>query len=689
MFTTGSRQANKTMGFVRDVIESQRDYLLKLRAQWHINDVFRRGLQNVNDYDVYTGGVVLSSTTGNLPRFAGYNLIRQTVNRTKSLLIQTPPRREARATKNDIFADNRARLSTLVMDDMWHRHKLEQAFNRLADSYIVSGLAVMSFYHDPTQGEVIGMDEEGNEVRTGKLCPRVDTPDRWIWDSRAQTVDEAEYAIRVTVQAKEVAQRLYPHAYDQIERLQTTVTDHDILENRLLNTTQAQMTEQVFLPKDSGQIVVMEFYRRPCPAYPEGECAVFAGTTMAPQIVLRESEENEYGTIPAVLWVQDTSAYTLYGNGTFVNDLLSPQREINRRAWQVLCNSDLLGNPAIKFPLKGGSPPQAFTNNFGHIQPYNPDEGNGPEYMTPPAMPQFVFESQEKAYSMFAAMAPTSPADIQQAEKTTSGIHASIVEDAKRRSVATLVRNWELGCEAFWKMAVSLWRRFTIYPQQVQALGPEGVVASEMVSGADLGDDVQITVVPYSALPTTRTAAFAEWMEILKILFSTPALPLDPTNVTLLLKRMFHDIGKGDMTLTWRDINLDVDLANRIRDRVISGEKVMPRVQDPIDLVIQKLQDFMKTPEYEVSLRSDPDLEVRLTHALDMYLLLKQVQVANMMQAQMAQAAMAEGGQPGAGPAPSGPNAPASGLGGNEPKMTQGFGKAPNPLKDQGGNPGK
>lgn len=685
MYGAQTTYGNKCMSFVRDVIESQRDYLLKLRAQWHINDVFRRGLQNVNDYDVYGGGVVLSNNSGNLPRFSGYNLIRQTINRTKSILIQSPPRREARASRNDIMASHRARCAKIVMDDGWHRFKIEQASHRVADAYIVTGLAVMSFYFDPNQGEVIGQDEEGNTIRTGNLVPRVDNPDRWIWDSRAQTLDECEYAIRVTVQPKEVAQRMFPHHYAAIENIQTTITDRDILENRLLNTTQAQGHEDIFLPKDSGQIVMFEFFRRPCAEYPEGEHAVFAGSTSTPTLTLMEPEENEYGDIPAVLFVQDTSSYTLLGNGTFVNDLLSAQREINRRAWQVLCNSDLIGNPAIKFPLRSGSPPQAFTNNFGHIQPYNPEEGNGPEYMAPPQMPQFVFEAQATAFRMFSTMAPTSPADIQETEKASSAIHASAIAEVRRNSAMTLVRNWELGWDAFWKLYVKLWKRFVIYPQQVRGLGPEGEITFETFSGIDIGDDVEVSVVPYSAMPTSRTAAFAEWTELLKLGFGRTDIPTDP----MVMKRALQDIGKGDMTLTWRDINLDIDLADRIRDRVVSGEQIIPRIQDPIDLVLLKLIDFAKTPEYESMLKEDPTLEQRVFHAVDMYTLIKQRRDLNLFLGAQANAQMENGQVPG-NPvqAAASTHAPGAPQGGAEAKQSQGFGKAANAQKNQGGNPG-
>ena len=285
------------------------------------------------------------------------------------------------------------------------------------------------------------------------------------------------------------------------------------------------------------------------------------------------------------------------------------------------------------------------------------------------------------------------PVDRQVAEKTTSGLHSAIIAEERRQSNAALVRNWEDFWDGATRMYYRFWKRTTIYPQQLRGIGPRGQAVFRRISSLDITHEVEVGIVRGSMEPQSRIGAFAQWSELLGKGVGNPMNPIRPE----IEQRMWNDIGKGDMTATWQDLEAPRDNAEDILVRLIAGESIVPRLQDSPELCFDVIRSYMMTDQYRGRLMVDPHLEIRLSAALDQF---GRWIIAKQQAAIMGQIAAA-----GAGPRPPGesagpvmaPNAvqaaaqtfaPGAPIGGQDSKGTQGMSTVPNPNRDQGGNPG-
>lgn len=687
MFATANRTQSSMLQVAQQAISAQRTALLPMHAQTLVNDAFARGVQNIDTYDPTIGELVLTNEDGP-PNWAGYNFVRGSLTRVKAMLLPESPRRFSKPVSSEIEAEQAAKLAKYVVDDFWYRFKIQKNAAICADTYCKAGISIVSWMFDATKGEVIEIDPAtGQEIHAGMAIPRFDTPEKWILDPRARTTEEIEWAARVSFQPTEWAVRHYPEHASMIYGLETQMTDLETINSMATNSTQWQ--RRAMLPSIAGKglVCIIEWYERPCELYPKGRHGHLIGSQMTPSAVLREYDElPEWmaGEIPLVIGVQDVSCFSIYGNGTFMTDLIPAQREITKRSHQELLCADAVGNPKFAIPTPGGQPVSHWTNDpFSPFIPFDPNVGP-PIPLATPQMGPFVKEGKEFGMMAFSAMAPASPMDKKVAETTTSGIHAAIIDNERKTANATFTDNWVTFWDDVTKMAFKLWMASTKTPQQLRGIGTAGQAVYAMASAFDITHEVEVGMVRDSVMPQSKIAATATWLELLGKGYG---------NVNTVMRRdvevrMLNDIGKGDMTTTWEELEAPRENAKRILARLIAGESIVPRVQDDADVVFSVIRAFMQTDQYEGRLMSDPHLELRLTQALDAFGLILQQQA---MAAQAQAMAQADAGKPGRkdpAQASAEKNAPGAPQGGPESKGTQGFSRAPNPNRDPGGNPG-
>lgn len=687
MYATANPTQSSLLQVAQQAISAQRTALLPMQCQTLVNDAFTRGVQNIDTYDPTSAELVLTQEDGP-PNWAGYNFVRGTLTRVKAMLLPESPRRFAKPVSSEIEADQAAKLAKYVVDDFWYRFKIQKNAAICADSYCKSGLAIVSWMFDATKGETIDIDPEtGKEIKSGLVVPRFDTPEKWVLDPRARISEEIEWAARISYQPTEWGIRHFPEHSALIRGLETQMTDLEMLNSMATNSTQWQSRSLLPNVAGKGLVCIIEWYEKPCEAYPKGRHGILAGSQMSPSVVLREYDglpEWMDGEIPLVIGVQDVSCFSIYGNGTFVTDLIPAQREITKRSHQELLCADALGNPRFAIPTHGGQPVSHWTNDpYAPFVPFDPNLGPPVPLMTPQMGP-FVKEGKEFGMAAFSSMAPASPMDKQVAEKTTSGIHAAIIENERKTANATFTDNWVTFWDEVTKKAFRLWMASTKTPQQLRGIGTAGQAVYATASAFDIPYDVEVGMVKDSVMPQSKIAATAMWLELLGKGYG---------NVNTVMRRdvevrMLHDIGKGDMTTTWEELEAPRENAKEILARLVAGESIVPRVQDDADVCFSVIRSFMQTDQYRGRLMNDPHLELRLTEALDRFgLILQQQAMAAQAQA-MAQEQASKPGRKDPVQASAETNRPGAPQGGGESKGTQGFSRAPNPNRDPGGNPG-
>jgi hypothetical protein len=360
------------------------------------------------------------------------------------------------------------------------------------------------------------------------------------------------------------------------------------------------------------------------------------------------------------------------------------QRAINKTRSDLYENAHMIGNPKGYY-YQDGIAPETWTNEIGGLVPIAPGSAP-PGYIYPPEMPGYVIQGEAAALQFLDYMSkPVGPLQGEDEGRVTSGVHQMILEESKKLKIAPMVRSWEIGWDNSTKRKIDNWRTFATLPRKIGVVGDANGWRESYFSGALASANFVVKIEPYSAMPLSRTATFAEWVELIKA--GAAPIQADPA----MARQFWNDIGKPGMARTYRDNTADVDKALRNIQRVRLGGIAQWERQDNPEAHISVYENWMKTAEYEKAKQKDPMLEFRMNVMLDSFVMVQQ----QAMQAQMMQLAAVQGGKMGleggepknqvqASGAATRPGSPA---GGNVPRSTQGFGRAFNPVRDNGGNP--
>lgn len=677
---------------IRDCYTAQKDYLLGLQSEWYMNILFCHGIQNVN-FNQETGLPVFTGNANPSKVRARINLMNPAVRRLKSFLMRNPGRREARSINERDSQIENAELYTRVMDWAYDFHEMPEMESEIADWLAKTGNCVPYMAWDPRGGELIQMPD-GTVDWQGRAHPIIDPPFRWMWDPRATHYRKARWAIRRTFQPEEWVEERFPGTTRNLSKQQPFTSD-GLFEFSLLNLTPLHIGGgNRNYPKTKEYIEIFEMFEVSSPSFPKGRIIVAAGSAGYPQALLGYSENNQYGCIPAIVMRLETVPGRLWGE-TPIKYLIDPQREFNRRRTQIIRNCDAVANPKLLVPDDGGVSPNQITDEVGSIIPWSAQSSTPPQFLQPAQLDQMVYEAERMSMDLInLIMSPAGFSDPQQ-DRSTSAVHAMAMQEEQAVMAQPMVSELERGYTAFWQLYINNFKKFAKWPQDIQPLGADASFRYRYLRGEDLTGDVQVRIVPGSMMPTSRAAAFATWNEMFKSGMADPTNPIEK-------KRALEDIGKGDMTRSWRDMAGDEKKARRNLMKIRVGEMVVPDLMDNPDVHLAIYESWMKTTDYEEWAAMNPLLDhgFRLTFQL--------FQIAaneKMMEQAMAQArmlALQQGVMAAIGPqAPPQPTSagkvqgqartPKQGnpMGGARPTMTQGAGRAPSPFRNEGGNPGK
>lgn len=668
---------------IRDAYTSQRDAIYPMHTEWYVQILFAHGLQNVN-INMMTGTPVFNgylSTAYAKPRVA-WNLIDSAARRLRGMLLQRSAEIDVRAVTDDERDIQAAKVADRLVDWAYEYHGIAEIESELADWLVKTGNGILYLAWDPNAGDSLNT-ADGGSVKTGGPVVLCDSPFRWIFDPRVTRLRDAKWALRMTYQTQEFVEEHFPTASLLFANRTGTNAYFNSWEFNLMNTTpmHAGIGMQTNL-RDKGLIRFFELFEVPCPRYPEGRVIVAAGFGETPEIILAEGT-NPHRAIPAVLFRLSPVAGRIWGE-TPLKYMLSPQREINRRRTQIIRNGDLVGNAKLVTP-EAKFDPRQLNNEVGGAYECANDSPWQPYYLQPPALGDYVFESEKAAIAMMNMMLePTTLTPMENVGKANSAIQIQQIVDVQAMLAKPYHREWELGWESFWRGYIQMFRMHANYPIHIASLGSEAVAGWPFVSNRLLSEGIALRIVPGSTLPQTPSAAMAAWFEMFK---SGAASPLNPEEK----RRFWNDIGKGDMARTMRDMNAQRDKAYRNLTRLRNGMLIQPdeMVDDP-EVHLTAMQDWMSTSDYEVWRATHPpqfDMNLRLT--MQQYAMLQQTIEQRMLEQQMAAAGPpAAGGKPSAASKVMGQAqaiGPGNPMGGANPTMSQGFAKRPNPYRNPGG----
>lgn len=608
-----------------------------------------------------------------------FNIILPALEGFMSLLLAKEPRRSAHGTTRDEGDIESAHYVTGLLDWAADHHGAENLAHQAANWLAKTGNVIFFVGWDPAGGRQIPLSD-GSSLFEGDPILRVDSMFAWNFHPHAKNYMESPYAHHATLVSRDWLREHYPEKEKEIADIPDMSESAGLVfERGLLNlSTQGSGLGTSLVgraPEGESFVELHTVYIRSSPQLPQGRMIVAVGSSDAPRVLLFDGPnpyiEHKTGkrTLPVVHMKDLDVPGRLWGEGRTLH-MLPMQRYINESRAQIRENAEMCANPIMIYPSSGVDP-NAVTNDIGLMLPYAVGS-TPPAWLYPPPLPDYLKDAEAAALQYADIfMAPVGPSSAEADANIKSGVHEMIVQEQKRARVAPTIRAWEMAWESVWRLYVDNWRSFATLPREIEVHGADGLWRKEYFSGSMASKSVMVKVVPYSAMPTSRTASFAEWIEISKS-------PLGATLDDGQLRRMWTDIDKGDMARSYRDNTVHTTKAYRNIQRVRKGELRLAEIQDNADAHLAVYTNWMATGEFELLIATDPTLAQRMSLLVESFMNVKQAQLI------AAQGLPPEGENIEAQKVEGSASAPQTGGDGGYPRRTQGFGNSPGIPKPAG-----
>lgn len=513
-----------------------------------------------------------------------WNLIRGVVEGKVSAATQRVPAYDISPSTTDPEDAGAARLAGQVALYGYDRWRLRRATKKVVTHALVGREGFAQPYFDPDVAPyvpIVTPDGEVKTVGTGEIKIKTYGPNEVGWEPGVDFEDSPWFVCRQARDPKSTAS-----AYNYRGTL----------------TPDAQTSDEIGDDRSKARpklVMVSEYYERPSLSNPQGRRLVIANDTILAdeEYPARDGEGNivDEPVLHRLSYTVDPDADRDLG---LVDQLLDPQRTFNDSHSKVSEWKNRALNPQMKAPI--GSLKGRRTDEPGVINYYQPIGGKEPEWEKVPQIPGELFQlidlSREILYDIAAVGDP--PDNIEAARA-----RAAEIEQAQQR--------WQsfIGDLAEWHSRVmrhclSLVARHYTEPRMLKIKGRFGPEQVSDFRGADLRDQIDVTVLPGSIEPRTRQAIIQQiqWIATVFPGYLTPEAALAAIN-------------GGTAEKLIESYELDVARAHQVIQKLKAGPEVflaeagnpdrppswMPRPFDNLAVHKAIFADWMKTSDYDLA----------------------------------------------------------------------------------------
>lgn len=361
--------------------------------------------------------------------------------------------------------------------------------------------------------------------------------------------------------------------------------------------------------KGDDYAVVKEFWIRPCKYYPGGLVfAICNGKLLPFEAPTRvEPEMDEETGMPVIeppeQDMPDGCIEWPYGHGrlpfisrghtmsgrfydtSFVEQLISLQREYNRTRSQIIENKNITSRP--QWAMVAGSVERSqLTTEPGAVIEHAPGFP-APAPIQSPMLPNYVIEHVKLTASEMDEIA--SQNEVSKGSVPPGVEAATAIAYLQERDDSALtygVRNKERAFQEMGQQLLALITEYWDTPRIVRVVGQNEVFDSFTLKGTDLRDNTDYRVVTGSGTPVSRAAQKAEIMEYVKTGIVPGAKAL----------RM---LGMPDVAALIEEIERDLVQAGRENLMMTKGQMAMVEVWHDHVAHLDEHDSFKKREEYE------------------------------------------------------------------------------------------
>ncbi len=369
----------------------------------------------------------------------------------------------------------------------------------------------------------------------------------------------------------------------------------DILEDRMLNAM--QITEKEVTTKG---ILVKECWIKPNAEFPMGALVRVAKDRVLVEQPVQEfdDEGNELPLEKPGLWspwpylhmqypfIQRIHTLTnrFYGK-TFVEDLISLQRQYNRARSQVIENVNKVSRP-VWMVQRGSVDVRTITTEPGAVIQYMTG-ATPPKQEQPVNIPPYVFDSIEQTKDEMDGIA--SQHDVSQGTvppNVEAATAISFLQESDNASLFSAVRFKEKAYQQAGQQMLALVGQYWDAPRMVRVVGTNRNYEAFLFQGSDLAGNTDFRIVPGSGTPVSRAARKAELMELIKMGIIPPHKGLAYLDMP--------ELGR-----LYEEMQIDTKQAQRENVKMMNGTDGTIDLNQDHMVHIDEHDDFTKQQEYE------------------------------------------------------------------------------------------
>lgn len=551
----------------------------RLEQQWKINLAFYKGDQYIYFNRTLNRIMLAPTEDGDKPRYRQRltsNQITPGVQSYLAKLLKSKPQTYASPGADDVSAVQAAKMAEFLLESKWDDLHLSQ---KMEEAMLWAAVVSQGYWH-------ISWDKDAGESMSflmgGDGQPIVDEELASIYkeqllahgvDPKTQTKEIKTGDIRVDVLSPF---QVYPDNTAAIfEDSKMCVVEHhispadvkalygiDVEADSVPGAPDYGIPFQTKNAATKTTKVIYCGYWLPSPAIPEGRYCVFMDN---PQKILQDGPwPFPFHQLPIVKFSGQPVPGSLYDRSV-TEDAIPLQKQLNRKLSQMMEFSNLTVSPQMMGPI--GSLKTRRTNEPGLFMEYNMVGGNKPEYITPPAMPQYNMELltmlNEQIRDVFG-LTEVSQGSVP--PNVEAGIAIDLLQEMSTDRFAPTILNNERTLGIAGKLILEFAQAYYSEPRLIRMKGANGSMAAKKFSGADIKGDIDIRVSVGSGMPRTRAGKQAMFMQLVQMQVIQPwQLP------------KYLDI--PDLSGVQQKLATDEDQALREHERLLSGEPLNPMAQ--------------------------------------------------------------------------------------------------------------
>lgn len=426
--------------------------------QWYVNIAFFRGQQYVvwseRDQKLSVPDAPSHRIRLTINRYFAKIRARRAKflkNRVKWHVVPATP--EQRDKQN-------ARSSQKALDYQHRRCKMEHKYRDALGHADMTGHGYFWFYWDPnvvarvqTQDPMTG-DKKVQEARLGDIIVEPSGP--WevlVGDNTVPTIGKQEEIIRIKMRDISEVKSRYPEKAAYVATGSSKANDLFRWQRQAaaLSNAGGGSADQIDQKKaESHEVLVTEYFRRPCPDYPKGRYVVMAGD----ELILKDVHELPYGfydmdnPFPVEEFI-DVWVSGQYWGPTVAEQLIGLQKEYNLLRSKVAEQIRLMAFPKLLAARQHAIPVGAWTSEAGEVVEFTALPGVPPPVpWTPPNIAADVWQTIELIQREFDDVTQIYPAAEGKNAGANSGFQVNLLQEATDTVHTPDSRLHELAWEA-------------------------------------------------------------------------------------------------------------------------------------------------------------------------------------------------------------------------------------------------